>query len=75
MDDRLCKKGVHHVGRDGTGQFLVQALESESQLVVVDAQAMQNRCIEISHMHRVFHDVIAVVVRLPEWRRRSTKCS
>ena len=40
------------------------ALELECQLLVVDAETMQNRSLQVMHVHRVRDDVVRVVIGL-----------
>ena len=42
------------------------ALELVGQALVVDAQTVQQRRLQIVDMHRVFHDVVAIVVGLTQ---------
>ena len=42
----------------------VPALELECELFVVDAEAMQNRGLQVMHVHRVRHNVVRVVIGL-----------
>mgnify|MGYP002837535359 CR=1 FL=1 len=62
-DKRLGEDGSHHLAVD-VGQSVVAALELEGQLLVVDAEQMQDRGLKIVHMHRVAGDVVGEVVRL-----------
>src|SRR5437899_7908 len=62
-DGSLCEESMHdppvHVGEP-----VVAALELERQPRVVDAQAMQHRCVQVMNMHRVANNVVAEIVRL-----------
>ena len=42
----------------------IAPLELIRQPLVIDPQAMQNRRLQIVHMHRIFGDVVAVIVGL-----------
>ena len=42
----------------------VTALEAEGESLVIDAQLPQDGRMEIVHVDRVFHDVVAKVIRL-----------
>ena len=46
------------------GQPEVAALKLEGQLRVVDAQAVQDRGVQVVHVDRILRDVVAVVVGL-----------
>src|SRR5579884_4447478 len=46
------------------GEPLVQSLELVREPLVVDAQAVQDRCVEIVDVHGLVHHVVAEVVRL-----------
>jgi hypothetical protein len=45
-------------------QLQVQALETEGQFLVIDAEAVENRRVQIPDMHRVADDVSGEFVRL-----------
>src|SRR5205814_1253274 len=59
-----CQQPIHNTRWRRTGQFLFEPLEFVSEFVVVDAQAVKNGGIEVAHVHRVLHHVVAVVVGL-----------
>src|SRR5206468_2863130 len=46
-----------------TRQFLFETLKLERESFVIDAEQAQHGRVEIAHMDRVFHDVIAKIVR------------
>ena len=51
--------------RFDAGQTLVEALEREGQLFVVDAQLVQNGCMQVADGHGILHNVVAEIVGLP----------
>ena len=55
----------HRVVILDAGQAQVQSLKSDGQAAVVDAQAMQDRGVQIVNVDRVFSDVVAEVVSGP----------
>src|SRR5690242_3964210 len=57
----LCQQLGHHFTAH-VGEAEVAALETERQLFVVDAEAMQERRVEIVNVDGVFHNVVAKVV-------------
>src|SRR6202030_1805559 len=61
---RSRQYSLHHGCRHRTGQLLIQALKLVSKFVVVYAQAMENRGIEVAHVHRILYNVVAVIVGL-----------
>ena len=69
-----CEKAVDHLRGGGAGLLLFQSLKLEGELIVVEAQAVQDRCVLIPNRLRVSHDVVAVFVGLavgdPRLRRR-----
>src|ERR1700722_15155087 len=54
-----------HLGWNRAGQLLIQALGPEGQPLMIDAEEMQDRRIEIAHVDGIAHGVEAVVVGLP----------
>ena len=76
-DDRLRQNLLHDVcGGFDAGEFLVESLEAECQLLVIYSQLMQDRGIQIANVHGIVfktvgrlaaavNDVVAVFVRLP----------
>src|SRR5881394_237879 len=46
------------------GQAEVAALKPVGELFMVDAEALENRRVQIMNVHRVLDDVVAVIVRL-----------
>src|SRR5215469_8536142 len=60
---RSRQQFLDYVGRDRTRQLLIEALEFVGEFAVVDPQAMKDRSVEVPHVHRIFHDVIAILVR------------
>ncbi len=61
----LSQNVLHHFAMD-IRQPEMPALELVSQALVVDAQAVQQRRLQIVDMHRVLHDVVAIVVGLAQ---------
>src|SRR5437764_14980905 len=55
---------LHHIALFHTGQPLIKSLEFVSQSPMIDAQTVQNRRIDLADMHRIFHHVIAEIIRL-----------
>ena len=39
------------------GQSIVASLEFERQFLVIDAEAMQHRRVQVVNVHRVFNDI------------------
>src|ERR1700726_415658 len=56
------QQSCNDVRRSGAGKLLIQPLKFERESIVVDSKTMQNRSVEVPHMHRIFDDVIAVVI-------------
>ncbi len=52
------------VGLFDAGEALVEALVLEDEAAVIDAEAVEEGGVEVVHVHRVFHDVVAEVVGL-----------
>ena len=50
-----------------TCQSLIQSLERIGQPFVVNAQLMQKRGIDVVNVNRSFHNIIAEVIRCPEY--------
>ena len=62
---KLGQDLLHYLTVD-IGQPEVAALVLESELRVVDSQAMEDGCVQVVHMDRILGDVVAIVVRLAE---------
>src|SRR5215469_1860149 len=60
---RSRQQSLYYEGLDRTSQLLIEALEFIRKLAMVDPQAMKNRGIKVAHVHGIFHDVVAVLVR------------
>src|SRR5215469_12596613 len=60
---RSRQQFLDYVGRDRTGQLLIETLEFVGEFAMVDPQAMKDRSVEVAHVHRILHDVVAVLVR------------
>src|SRR5215469_9046833 len=60
---RSRQQFLDYVGRHRTRQLLIKALEFVGELAMVDPQAMKDRSVEVAHVHRILHDVVAVLVR------------
>src|SRR4029077_10975105 len=60
-----CQNALHGGRRRlGADQFLVQALETVSQAILVNTHLVQDCRVEIPDMHRVTDNIIAEIVRL-----------
>lgn len=46
------------------GQLRVEAAEAVREALVIDAECVQNRCVEIAHLDRVLDNVVREVVGL-----------
>ena len=64
-------RGLHSSGKNSPhqlsmhiGQPVLASLVLEGQLLVVDAQQMENRRIEVMHMDRVLCNVVAEIIGL-----------
>ena len=62
-------RGLHSSGKNSPhqlsmhiGQPVLASLVLEGQLLVVDAQQMENRRIEVMHMDRVLCNVVAEII-------------
>ena len=53
-----------------TGKLHIQALHLHGEPAVIDAEQVQNRRVQIAHVHRVLDDVVAEIVGLRRKRRR-----
>ena len=62
LDKVLGKNPFDDMRLFDPGQALVQALEREGQFLVVDAQLVQDGCVQVAHGHGVLHDVVAEIV-------------
>ena len=58
----LSKQAFDGVGVFDSGQALLQALVWESELVIVDSEAMKNGGIQFVQVYRVLGDVIAEII-------------
>ena len=56
---------LHNFARD-IGEAEVPALELVSESSMIDPEAMQDRGLQVMHVHRISHDVIAIVVRFAD---------
>src|SRR5580765_1039818 len=56
------QQSLHHEGRNRTGQLLIEPLKLVDESVVVNSQTVKNRSVEVAYVHRILHDVVAVVV-------------
>jgi len=56
---------VHHFTVN-IGKSKVPALESVGQFGMIDAETMENRCVQVVNVHRIARDVVAEVVRLTD---------
>ena len=61
---RLCQQRLHDFGVLDAREALFQALKLMAETVVMDAEKMQYRCMEIAHMNWVFRDVVRKIVGL-----------
>ena len=52
------------------GQPEVAPLKFVRQPRVINAQTMQHRCIQVMHMHRIFDNVISIIIGLAVDRSR-----
>lgn len=52
------------------GQPVVAALELKRQPGVVDAKAVQQRCVQVVHVHWITCDVVAIIIRLAKRHAR-----
>ena len=59
-----ASKPLHNTGRHRSQSASDRALELVSQLVVVDAEAVQNCRVEVAHRNRILDHVVAVVIGL-----------
>src|ERR1700744_754844 len=67
LESSHLRKQVGHDARwRSAGQLLIQSLKFVRELVVIDSQAMEHGCVEVSHRDRVFHHVVAVVICFAE---------
>src|SRR5437868_3997922 len=60
----LRDKFLHHTRFFHARELLVESLELHREALVVEAQQIENGCVEISDVQRVLHDVVAEVIRL-----------
>src|SRR5439155_26857661 len=58
---RLCQNGFYGVTRN-VGQAVVAALESVDQTGMIDPKLLEDCRLEIMHVHRVFRNIVAVVI-------------
>ena len=63
MSTRLRQQGLHDVAVH-VGEAVAAALVLERELLVVDAQQVQQRRLEVVDVHRVADDVVAELVGL-----------
>ena len=54
---------MHDVAVD-VGKTVIAALLAEGQAAVVQAETMENRCVQIVNVNRIAGDVVAIVVGL-----------
>ena len=47
-------------------ESLVESLKAERQPLVIHAEAVQDRCVQVADVHTLGRDVVAVVVRVDE---------
>src|SRR5438876_5309106 len=64
MSIRVLRQNCLHHLTMHIRQPEIPPLEPIRQPRMVDPQAVQNRRVEIMHVHRVLHDVVAVIIRL-----------
>lgn len=53
---------MDHLGRHHSSQFLIETLKLEGQPVVIEAELVQHRRVEVADMDRIFDDVVGEVV-------------
>ena len=61
----LLEDLFHHGCRFHASQTLVQSLVPHGEAAVVNAHAVEDRCVQFIEMYRVFRDVIAEVICFP----------
>jgi len=59
-----CQQRLDHGRGDDAGELLIEALESERELLVVDAEAVEHRGVQVADVDGVYGDVVAEIVGL-----------
>jgi hypothetical protein len=62
---RLRHQSLHHLCRIHPREAEVEALEAVAELLVIEAEEMQDRCVEVVHGHGITGDMPGEVVGLP----------
>ena len=69
VSSTLHTLGVHDrcddLARFNTGEFEIETLVTERESFVVDPEQVKDRRVQVSHMNRIFFDVVAEFVRFP----------
>ena len=61
LDQNLCHDLTMYIS-----QSEMPSLKLVGQPLVVDPETVQQRCLQVMDVHWIFHDVIAIVVRLTQ---------
>src|SRR5690242_552764 len=61
---RALRQNLFHYGPVHIRQPEMASLEFEGQLGMVDAETVKNRRVQVVHVYRILHDVVAKVVGL-----------
>src|SRR6185312_2176029 len=57
-----CKQRLDHGRGNHPGELLIEALEAEGELLVVDAEAVEHRGVQVADVDGVDGDVVAEIV-------------
>ena len=57
-DDKLRDDVLDHLSWVDAGELLVEALEREGELVVINAELMEDRSVKVTNGHFVFDDIV-----------------
>ena len=63
MQTPLPQNPLNYLSRFDSRWLLVQTLETEGEAIMIHAEAMENRRIEIANVDGVFDDVVGVIIR------------
>ncbi len=61
---RSSQDAIDDLGRHDAGELLIEALELERELVVIEAEQVEDRRVQVADVHRVLHDVVGEIVGL-----------
>src|SRR5215469_9862685 len=63
--EHSCKNFAHHSRRLHAGQLLFQALKPVVQLVMIESQQIEQGCVQVANLDRIFDDFVSHIVGLP----------